>query len=234
MKSRRRNGQRGRGGNGTSARQQLVPFGGPVVGRVLNVFPNKYRAKLRYVDMWFSSGAFGSGTPGVYVFSANGLFDPDFTGTGHQPMGFDQLMAFYKHYVVTKSRITVWFNNTESVYPVSVALAVQDSSAGLTNYTRILEAGNVVSTSLPGPQNGAQTSGLPTKLVQAVDIGKFQTVRYLPDDDTLRGSAAANPATSVYYAIYFNAAGTVTGACDFAVEIDYEAIFLEPIQTIQS
>lgn len=205
-----------------------------MVGGALNVVGLRHRARLRYVDMWFSSGAFGSGTPGLYVFSANGLFDPDFTGTGHQPMGFDQLMAFYKHYTVLRSRITVWFNNTESVYPVSVAIAVQDTSSGLSVYPCILEAGNVVSASLSGPQNGSQTSGLPTKLTQVVTIGRFQSVPNPLDDDTLRGTASANPATAVYFAIYFNAGGTVTGAVDFAVELDYDAVFTEPIQPVES
>lgn len=35
-----------------------------------------------------------------YVFRANSLFDPDLTGTGHQPRGFDQWATFYGQYKV--------------------------------------------------------------------------------------------------------------------------------------
>jgi len=38
----------------------------------------------------------------IQQFNLNSLFDPDVTGTGHQPYGFDQLAALYAHYRVFK------------------------------------------------------------------------------------------------------------------------------------
>jgi hypothetical protein len=44
-------------------------------------------------------------TPGVSAedrqWNLNSMFDPDRTGTGHQPMGFDQVKTFYNRYRVT-------------------------------------------------------------------------------------------------------------------------------------
>ena len=40
----------------------------------------------------------------------NSLFDPNRTGTGHQPYGFDQLSTFYNRYYVTGSKMTVTFS----------------------------------------------------------------------------------------------------------------------------
>lgn len=41
------------------------------------------------------------------VMRGNSIFDPDFTGVGHQPAGRDEWAAFYKHYQVQSSRIKV-------------------------------------------------------------------------------------------------------------------------------
>jgi hypothetical protein len=42
-----------------------------------------------------------------YVFRGTSLFDPDLTGTGAQPTGFDEWAAFYNRYVVTHSKIRI-------------------------------------------------------------------------------------------------------------------------------
>lgn len=61
--------------------------------------------KLRYVqDVQLTSTA---GAPGFYQFRANSLYDPDYTGTGHQPMRFDQMAAIYADYCVVGSKINV-------------------------------------------------------------------------------------------------------------------------------
>lgn len=42
-----------------------------------------------------------------YAFRLNSLFDPDITGVGHQPLGFDQMKLFYAKYVVNKVHIQI-------------------------------------------------------------------------------------------------------------------------------
>ncbi len=61
-----------------------------------------------YVDQ--SNISIASGV-GFYQFRCNGLFDPNATGGGSQPMYFDQIMALYNHYTVLSSKITVSFSD---------------------------------------------------------------------------------------------------------------------------
>ncbi len=69
------------------------------------IMPNRFRTKLRYGDLVDLASA-STSTSHVIRCSA---YDPDFTGVGEQPVGFDQLMAFYTNFVVTKARLKVDF-----------------------------------------------------------------------------------------------------------------------------
>lgn len=63
-----------------------------------DVIPQMYFGKFTYYSDLVNSASTTS--PGVHNFSANSLFDPDQTGTGHQPRGFDQLKLLYNRYKV--------------------------------------------------------------------------------------------------------------------------------------
>ncbi len=71
-------------------------------------FPATRVVKLRYVTSIDLNPALASKS--FHQFRANSLFDPDYTGIGHQPLGFDQLVTpFYNHYTVVGSKITANF-----------------------------------------------------------------------------------------------------------------------------
>lgn len=73
------------------------------IGR--SFMPGRKSARLVYC-----SDALGATTTVAiqwHDFAANGMYDPDITGVGHQPMGFDQLAAIYQRYRVNACKITV-------------------------------------------------------------------------------------------------------------------------------
>lgn len=69
--------------------------------------PARYRASLRY----YAKHGLSTGTLGLFgaeqTYRLNSLFDPDFSGTGHQPFGYDQLSAWYGKYLVTRARVEI-------------------------------------------------------------------------------------------------------------------------------
>lgn len=75
-------------------------------GTVVGGFPDRMTVRLKYVQSLRLDTAFG-GAPVSQVYRGNGIFDPDLTGVGHQPMNRDIWADIYEHYYVTSSAITV-------------------------------------------------------------------------------------------------------------------------------
>jgi len=64
------------------------------VNRSLQPIPQRYICKLKYAEDVYTTAT------GAYAMNLNSLYDPNRTGTGHQPYGFDQLAALYNRYRV--------------------------------------------------------------------------------------------------------------------------------------
>lgn len=77
-----------------------LPYFPPYLG---DVPPVKY-AKLRYVDIGELTGP-GAGAIKVKEYRINGMYDPDTSIGGHQPMGYDELMKQYEKYTVLKAYV---------------------------------------------------------------------------------------------------------------------------------
>jgi hypothetical protein len=67
--------------------------------------------KFIYRDSGFTGDTTaGNGLQCLQQFRGNSCFDPDYTGVGVQPYGWDQIAAIYGRYRVVSSKITVtWF-----------------------------------------------------------------------------------------------------------------------------
>lgn len=66
------------------------------VNKALRPFAQRYITKMKYSE---ALGLNGAG-PLAYRWSLNSLWDPNFSGTGHQPYGFDTLQTIYNRYRV--------------------------------------------------------------------------------------------------------------------------------------
>lgn len=72
------------------------------ISRGITAFPPSFKAKLKYADIYTASTAGGSAVT-TRQFNLNSVYDPDLTGTGHQPYGHDQLIAIYNRYRVYRT-----------------------------------------------------------------------------------------------------------------------------------
>ena len=194
--------------------------------KILYTLGKHRRATLKYTSSFSLTPAIG-GEVGQHVFSINGLYDPDITGVGTQPFGFDQLMVFYDHYVVLNSRISCVFTNSDTNDGV-IAMAWPEDQSTAT----ILR--NVVMNYLPStsrnqvilsPQGGPNTKSL---VPPVVNVGRFLS-RNPFGDPQLKGGASSNPTEQAYWHV------GVTGVSDTAqsdvtciVTIEYDTVFIEP------
>lgn len=172
-----------------------------------------------------------AGIASEHFFAANGLFDPDVTGVGHQPLGFDQIMPLYDHYVVTKACMKVWFTNEDEANGVIVYLALRDAVTVEPILTDNIENGGCVYTCV-SQNTGGKSQGY---LTIDMDIGKYLGGRDPLTDHQLKGNSTTNPVESAFIAIGAAPLNTSDHAgLNMFVTIDYKGYFVEPRQLLGS
>lgn len=91
----------------------------------------KQDATLRYHEtISINPGVLGN--PGYYAFRVNNLYDINYSGAGHQPRGYDQLMAMYKYIAVKEAQIEMWFSPTDGA-PIVASLSADSKPDQLTD-----------------------------------------------------------------------------------------------------
>lgn len=68
-------------------------------------FPKSMAVQMTYCDEITVPNRDAGSAP--YTFRLNSIFDPDFTGTGHQPRGHDQYATIYQKYCVVGAKVLV-------------------------------------------------------------------------------------------------------------------------------
>jgi len=123
--------------NKAAKQQAPYPVGTMAIGREMPFgFPDKIVSKLRYVDLLTLSSTLGS--IGKQAFRWNSTFDPDATGTGHQPLFRDTFASVYDQYAVVSAVAKVKFINT-GVDPIRVGVVTDDDFTSSTTVNTLCE-----------------------------------------------------------------------------------------------
>ena len=149
----------------------------------------RIKTSHRYVGKDLTINPTISGLPVTLVFSANGMYDPDITGVGHQPSGFDQIGEFFGHYTVLSSKIKVTFKNTDGSNAQICSVNTQSGTSTIADMERIIENGAkyAVIDELGGGGETVKT------LTAYCDVAKFMGRPSILSEDDLRGTVSANP-----------------------------------------
>lgn len=118
----------------------------------------------RYVERLSLSNENTTGITGNEIaFRLGSLFDPNFTGAGHQPWGFDQIAAIYQQYQVYKVKVAFRTFSSEGA-AAFLAINVRPSVAAYNlqskfGYEIIERSGNTLIQMDNASGNGTRTEG---------------------------------------------------------------------------
>lgn len=168
--------------------------------------PTKKMVKLCYHDAVTLLP--GVGLLAKYDFMINNIFDPNYTGTGHQPMGHDEWAQLYTKYMVRACKVSIKYSNeTSGNVPIRVG-ATFDEGGGVQNTVSALIERN---------------HGKCTKLLlgnsrdsQVVNCywsaKKFWALKNPSDNHSISGSFGAAPSHPAYCTVWAGAADGVSGS----------------------
>lgn len=162
------------------------------------------------------------GSTGNWFFRANGMYDPDFTGGGHQPLYFDQLSAIYNHFRVIKSNMKLRLTSRGTGNPVMVTgVMLNDDTSGTINGETLCEQKRARSMTLAQGTND-NTYRLSERFSAYSTFGKESM-----GNDSLIGSGANDPSELTFFQIFCYSPLLGSGTIDLEVTIDYTALWTE-------
>lgn len=190
--------------------------------------PKVRRISMRYNDQNNLTSTLGA--LGQFVFSANSIFDPSTTGTGHQPMGHDTWATLYNHYVVLGSRIIVKIIPTNPASPALCGIYLsEDSTLEYTNSSELIEA-----------KKGTWRTIVPSNVREQTIMSKFSARKYFNVTDVkdnqarIGGTMGANPTDPASFVCWYETTDNSTNTVRSVVTIDYIVSFSEPRNLAQS
>lgn len=196
-------------------------------------------ATLKYVDFYTLDPGSANDS---YVFALNGLYDPNVTGSGHQPSNFDLLMTAYVKYCVHTCKVQMAVDNDGP--------SQEGAVTGLYGFM-ITQTGNDIGSGTPVQQiaeqpyarYSAQTPGSKaspyTELTATVPIWEWLGVQRKTDllaEQDYSGTAAANPSRNIFVETFYASPNgqTVANPSYFRIELEFQCWFYLPRQTTYS
>lgn len=192
-------------------------------------FPRQMITTMRYCTaIQLDPGS--AGIRAFHRFSANGIYDPDVTGTGHQPHGHDQYQTIYQHYKVIGSKITAYFS------PAGAQAGSGTMVCAIQLDDDVSEPPSDIQNVIEGPETtytvASNADGAPNvvKLVKTFSPSKFLGVPKEQWRTAGAGQFGANPPDEAYYVLYAAPVNQTQDAdpVNIQVEISYIVHMYEP------
>lgn len=216
-------------------KRPVYPKRRPMLPMRIGGLSKSYKARLRYVEEVTVDPA--AGAIASVIFRANDLYDPFYSGTGHQPYGFDQLMSRYDHFTVIASRCMVQFvgsGSASNAVPGYFLIHLNDGTiTPFSNISHMLESPDNSRVGMGGTVEGLLSGKAENIVSKGFSMKKF--FRKKVGDDDISGTSSASPSEGAYFHVLCaSAGGAETGALRLKVTIDYIAVFTEPRILAQS
>lgn len=198
------------------------------VNRSLQPFPNRYICKMKY-----STNVYTNSTTGQYVFNLNSLYDPDSTGIGHQPYGYDNLALLYNRYRVISCGWRI-------IHPIggfqgpAIMLACLPNNDASIVYTDAGEMTENPRTKYIIQNPGGSITPLKGKVYIPKLVGRTKA-QYMADDHYQATVVSSPVEQALLYLQSFNpATGGVATSIPIQVVLEYTVEFFDVKHVVQS
>jgi len=190
--------------------------------------PHKYFT-FKYVGFFSASSPLGNTSQ--QIMNLNSLFDPDRTGTGHQPYFYDQASSIYNRYRVLRTRYKVTFAPANNPI-LACVVPINGILAGSVTTLALFE------TAAENPRAVSSTVGIATPFIVQGDISLNDlngcAVNEYLADDRFEALVTSSPAEAMtLYAVTYNP-NAVTVLISITIELDFEADLHDPISVAGS
>lgn len=201
------------------------------IPRALTPFPQQKIVRHKYAEIVTLPAGAAPGVGSFYAFRANSTYDPNKTGTGHQPMYRDELAANYAYYTVIASFIKVTWDPEDPETMVRTILLTEDTSWP----TALDKFAETYQTSTPQKASQLNRSIVSRKSYNAGKYYKTTQKAIMADEDK-RTASGNNPSFGPDYVLARHPVDpTVTlGTSVVTVEIVYITVWREHYDSVQS
>lgn len=192
-----------------------------------DIFPEKKYCRLVYAQQGVLTPA-GAGQGALTTFRANSIFDPDLSGSGHQPKFHDILESVYERYAVEAATIevTIWAPGSSSAgqmgaYVTLRPVSTDSVSVTLDNWEDLTENGSINIQPVGARDGGADI----VKLRKTYNAKRMFGSRALNEDDN-QALYGANPSKSPTFTVGvvpINSADTL-GGVRYTVKLTYDVV----------
>lgn len=186
-----------------------------------SILPLRQVVSLSYTQTRYLTEA-GAGVGAFQTYRFNDLYDPDFTGVGAQPVGFDQLATMYARFRVLRTSVKVVASGTGNGAVVTVYPSSQST----------LPANFSAHPSQPYAVSGVTQTGTPPLKMSVSrniwDVLGLRKAEYMSDMDFTCTAAVPTPRSCFLHVSILGFTGTAQSATIMA-RFTYQVEISEPL-----
>ncbi len=194
--------------------------------RSLPAIRTKARVRFRYSDFDIKLESNFGALVG-HAFCANGCYDPDISGVGHQPYGWDQWAPYFGQYVVTGSKMKAYIT-TDGTVNGTCGIYLDDNNVVPPSTSGMIESRRGTFSIINQQRSSA-------KVRSVYSPRRFYNITDIKDNiDRLGSAVSANPTEKSFYVVWFQTEAGFSASIHMIIIIDYIVDFSQPVTVNQS
>lgn len=224
------------GRNKAISREAIVSKAGTRFAYRDNPVPLRHKLVMRYAETISLTSAAATGNLSTQqLWSLNSIWDCNYTGTGHQPYGHDQMAALYTRYRVDKVDVEIMAMNCGGSNDMCICSGViqphgYQSMSGLT-VDFATEHPNITTAVLSATGNTrVSVQKFTIDIAKALGLTKAE---YKANNDYI-GVFGANPSLTLSLGTAVGTYGAVSQAANVQVNFQFHVECFEPLILAQS